>query len=116
RFFITGAQGFVGRYLICRILELDNDAHVLGIGRSAGQNHSFTHSIHWGTQTLPAPLPAELKNVDSGRYEYLVLDVHQREQVRTVLDDFRPNFIVHLASGLRDDPLASLLTTNLEGT
>src|SRR5262249_37671658 len=33
-----------------------------------------------------------------------------------MLADFQPNVVVHLASGLRDDPTSSLLTTNVEGT
>jgi GDP-4-dehydro-6-deoxy-D-mannose reductase len=116
RYFITGAQGFVGRYLVSSILESYDGAEILGVGRSPSQNHSFTHYVSWAGKSVPAPLPPLLKNIDCGRYRYVSLNVHQCEQLTPVLHDFRPDVVIHLASALRDDPFESLLTTNVEGT
>ena len=115
RYFVTGAQGFVGRYLISSILQSQKDAGVLGIGRSSCQNHSFTHCVQWACKPVQAPLPPGL-TIQSGRYEYVSVNVHRRDHIAEMLADFQPNVVVHLASGLRDDPTSSLLTTNVEGT
>jgi|GEM_PF-351369 len=115
RYFVTGAQGFVGRYLISSILQSQKDAGVLGIGRSSCQNHSFTHCVQWACKPVPAPLPPGL-TIKSRRYEYVPVNVHRRDHIAEMLADFQPNVVVHLASGLRDDPTSSLLTTNVEGT
>jgi nucleoside-diphosphate-sugar epimerase len=115
RYFVTGAQGFVGRYLIWSILESQSDAAVLGIGRSGCQNHSFTHCVQWSGKPIPAPLPPRLR-IESSRYEYVAVNVHRRDHIAAMLQDFQPDVVVHLASGLRDDPISSLLTTNVKGT
>src|SRR5262249_48652842 len=115
RYFVTGAQGFVGRYLISSILESQNDAAVLGIGRSPWRNDTFTHCVRWAGTLVPAPLPPRL-SIKSRRYEYVVVNVHRREDIAALLQDFQPDVVVHLASGLRDDPISSLLATNVQGT
>ena len=72
RFLITGAQGFLGRYLAARLLGAARDTEILGIGRSARRGDQFTHAIHFGAQRLAAPLPEELSRVDSdARYQYI---------------------------------------------
>src|SRR5205823_8387016 len=45
RYLITGAQGLVGRYLTARILDMEPESEVVGIGRSANADGFFTHSI-----------------------------------------------------------------------
>lgn len=116
RYFVTGAQGFVGRFFVARLLENDRDSEVLGIGRSPADDTHFTHTVHWGSQAVRAPLPPELTSANAVRYRYEAADLRDREYLSTLLKSFRPNYIVHLASGLRDDPLEHLFRTNVEGT
>lgn len=116
RYFITGAQGFVGRYLISHILTSVPDDDILGIGRSPRRDKTFTHSVRWGMRSPSAPLPAELRDVDEKRYRYISADIHERARITALLREFRPDIILHMASGLRDDMPSSLLKTNIEGT
>jgi GDP-4-dehydro-6-deoxy-D-mannose reductase len=116
RYLVTGAQGFVGRFLVAHLLAEDADAEILGIGRSPANDSHFTHHVRWGERTVPAPLPGSLINSHDGRYRYEIAELGDRAVVEEVLRSCCPDFIVHLASGLRDDPAEQLFRTNLEGT
>lgn len=117
RFLVTGAQGFVGRYLVSRLLSSNCDVTVLGIGRSPRLDDTFTHAVSWKTQLIPAPLPEELKTSLYGdRYQYASIDIHDRVGLCQALRSFRPHVLIHLASGLRDDPPEYLFRLNFEGT
>ena len=113
---MTGAQGFVGRFVVAQLLVEDRDAEVLGIGRSPANASHFTHPVHWGKRTVPAALPSSLDVARDGRYRYEIADLGDRSALETLLRSFRPDFILHLASGLRDDPVEHLFRTNVEGT
>ncbi len=117
RVLISGAQGFVGRYLVAHLLEADEDIEVLGVGRSPSQMQTFTHVVRWGSRTLPAPLTETLQIQNPrGRYRYRVTDIGHRAELCQRLRDFRPHVVIHLASGLRDDAAEYLFRTNVEGT
>jgi nucleoside-diphosphate-sugar epimerase len=118
RFLVTGAQGFVGRYLISRLLEVHGEGvQVVGLGRSPRLDDVFSHSISWGTRLIRAPLPEELKlSSDEPRYQYACADIRQADHLSQLLHVFRPHVVIHLASGLRDDPSDFLFRTNVEGT
>jgi nucleoside-diphosphate-sugar epimerase len=117
RILVTGAQGFVGRYLVAHLLRTQPDTEVLGLGRSPRLEDGFTHSVQWGVSRLRAPLPAELRDVsESPRYHYVSLDLGRQPELTGQLGDFRPHRIFHLASGLRDAPPDHLFRTNVEGT
>ena len=117
RFLITGAQGFVGRYLVARLLRAARGVEILGVGRSARRGNQFTHSIHFGATHLAAPLPEELSRIDSDtRYRYIAVDICDCARLTRVIRDFRPQIVIHLASALRDDPPESLFRANIEGT
>ena len=117
RFLITGAQGFVGRYLAAQLLGAARGAAVLGIGRSARRGDQFTHAIHFGATRLAAPLPEELSRVDCNiGYNYVAVDICDCARLTKVIRDFRPQIVIHLASALRDDPPESLFRANIEGT
>jgi nucleoside-diphosphate-sugar epimerase len=116
RYFITGAQGFVGRYLVSYILGADPYSEVIGIGRSRVSHHTFTHSVRWGGRCVRAPIPAPLGSFVDSRYTYLSLDLHDGETLTRALARYRPNSVIHLASGLRDDASESLVETNIGGT
>jgi nucleoside-diphosphate-sugar epimerase len=116
RYLVTGAQGFVGSFLVAHLLTTECDASVLGIGRSPANALHFTHAVHWGAQTVPAALPAEVKSKRDGRYRYEIADLQDRRALESLLRSFRPDVIMHMASGLRDDALEHLFRTNVEGT
>ena len=117
RFFVTGAQGFVGRYVTAHLLADRPDAEVFGIGRSPERRDSFSHSIGWAGMRLPAPLPPGLE--PAARHlacRYAPIDLNARVPLTRALAAFRPHVVIHLASALRDDSPAELVSTNVEGT
>src|SRR5205814_1420537 len=97
RYLITGAQGFVGRYLTARILELEKSAQVLGIGRSKKLDGFFSHAISIDGEERRAPLPGHLlRNLD-GRYRYQQLSLLETKRLEEVIRELQPHCIVHLA-------------------
>ncbi|HYK53051.1 MAG TPA: NAD-dependent epimerase/dehydratase family protein [Candidatus Eremiobacteraceae bacterium] len=117
RYLVTGAQGFVGRYFVAATLADDPEAEVLGIGRSPRRDEVFTHNVRFGATSVPAPLPVSLREaaVDK-RYRYEAIDICDGHSLVHFMLEFRPELVVHLASGLRDDDNAHLMKTNLIGT
>ncbi len=116
RILITGAQGFVGRYLAAHWLRDDPAATVLGVGRSPRLQATFAHAVSWGGTRAPAPLPATLSDaLRSARSRYLSLDVLRTRDVAALVSAFRPTVVVHLAAALRDDPPDRLFRTNVQG-
>ncbi len=113
---ITGAQGFVGRYLTARLLASDPEVRIVGLGRSQACR-TFTHAVtRQGTRIL-APLAADIAYVPNDRrYLYARADMRDRRALRRILSEFRPDLIFHLASGLRDDAPSHLFRTSVEGT
>jgi GDP-4-dehydro-6-deoxy-D-mannose reductase len=80
KFLITGASGFVSRHLFEHLdaLEARGGAQVLGVSRSAA---AFSTS--------------HLRNLQCA---FMELDLLDKERVGRMLEDFRPDFIVHLAA------------------
>ncbi len=115
---ITGAQGFVGRYVCDYLLRAASEARVVGIGRSVQLAGRFSHSISGPQGPVPAPLPDELSDaaLHQDRYRYCRADVTSSAAIQAVLEEFRPDRILHLASGLRGDRRKDLLEINVEGT
>ncbi len=114
RVLITGAQGFLGRYLVADWLKNDTRVNILGIGRSAPHERTFTHLVHRVKQEIPAPLPQGLIDaLTPGRYEYISLDMLDKYGLVQVLEESRPHIIVHLAASLRDDPPTQLVRANM---
>lgn len=117
RYLVTGAQGFVGRYFVAAVLADDPAAVVLGIGRSPRRVDVFTHNVRFGAMSVPAPLPASLKEAAlDERYRYEALDIRDRRALTDIVSEFGPDCVIHLASGLRDDETAHLINTNVIGT
>ena len=115
---VTGAQGFVGRYVSAYILRTRPAESVLGIGRSTPLDGHFTHLISGPHGPLRAPLPNEILSsaADQDRYHYCRADVTSSRALQAIFEKFRPGRIVHLASGLRGDSRKDLLHINVEGT
>jgi nucleoside-diphosphate-sugar epimerase len=113
RIVVTGAQGFVGRHLVHRLLAR-SDTVVLGLGRSADDRACFTHCVHWGHTPMRAPLPAAARaRLLDERYRYRRLDLRDTADLTRLLGEFAPTCVVHLAAALRDQPLAELLANNV---
>ncbi len=89
---MTGAQGYVGRYLTRELLHRRSDAAVIGVGRSAHDGESID------------------------RYAYEPADVLDVARMRAVLDRYRPERIFHLAAAPRYGSRAEITKTNVLGT
>jgi nucleoside-diphosphate-sugar epimerase len=114
---VTGAQGFIGRYLVARYLTSNPCGTVVGIGRSQGQQESFTHTVRWGADRVPAPLPAPLRAaLANPAYHYIAVDLLDRRAMVQLLRVFEPQVVVHLAGALRDEPTPRLFEINVLGT
>ena len=117
RVLVTGAQGFVGRYLVRTLLATRKHIVVVGTGRSPREDARFTHRIDCRGQSVPAPLPAELlESAADDRYRYVAVDVEREQDISQFLEEFRPQWIIHLASALRDEAPDRLLRCNVQGT
>jgi nucleoside-diphosphate-sugar epimerase len=114
RYLITGAQGFVGRFLSAGILAADKEAHVLGLGRSENLPGFFTHFNTVNGKQQRAPVPAGLTN--HGHYRYQQLSLHMTDRLREVVERFEPTVVFHLASALHTATDRELFEANIEGT
>ena len=112
RFLITGAQGFVGRYLVHAVLTSYPAATVVGIGRSPSMEF-FTHSCALAGRSFRAPVPTYLRTTDD-RYQYRVLDLLDPAATNALVREFEPDVVFHLASGLRGDPVDRLMRSGME--
>ena len=115
RMLITGAQGFVGRYLTSAALRSRPDIEVVGLGRSPRRDGYFSHDVTVHGTRVSAPVPENLRVTD-GRYRYEQVDLNESPALRTIVDRFQPDTVVHLASGLRGDDSRLLVQTNIAGT
>lgn len=116
RLLVTGAQGFVGRYVTAAALRQNPEAEILGVGRSGPLPGAFCHTLAVGGG-IRAPLPAELAaTLRDPRFRYMACSVLDAAQLTRTLREFQPDRILHLASGLRDDADDALILTNVQGT
>jgi nucleoside-diphosphate-sugar epimerase len=117
RYLITGAQGFVGRYLVAFLLSSNPEIEIFGTGRSSRLLETFTHSVQWGTRRVEAPLPGDLRDwCIAGRNRYGSVDLDNHQMLSRILREFEPGVVIHTAAGLRDDPPEQLFRTNVGGT
>jgi nucleoside-diphosphate-sugar epimerase len=110
---ITGAQGFVGRYLGAALLR-DSRNEVIGLGRSPAHPARFTHEVSFNRTALPAPVPLEIR--PCGNYRYVQLDLTDETAVHALFAQIRPAIVIHLAGSLRDEPFDALLSNNIRAT
>ncbi len=117
RFLVTGAQGFLGRYLVARLLEDLETTGILGLGRSSARPGYFTHQVHWRKRRVQAPLPAGLRPIDEDRrYRYVPVDLLDRPTLIAELRSFRPDVVFHFAASLRDESPDRLARNNVGAT
>jgi nucleoside-diphosphate-sugar epimerase len=117
RIVVTGAQGFLGRWVTACLLAADEDLTVIGVGRSSRSGHHYPTTVSRGLEQVPAPLPAELAGLDGHpRYEYRQADVTSLESLKAVLGTIRPGVVVHSAAALRDESWSALVATNVAAT
>ena len=113
---MTGTQGFIGRYLGIHPL-FTVDASVLGIGRSEYLKDSFTHSVSGPAGPTPATLPDLVRaSLTDARLSYRRADVTSFADMAELVAGFEPDFIIHLACGLRGDRVEKLIAANIGGT
>lgn len=113
---VTGAQGFVGRYLIARLLGDPSTEAVRGVGRSPDSRATFTHDVAWGSTRVRAPLPRDVAgSLADPRYRYESLDLSDVARFEALLREFEPDAVINMASGLRDDAARHLYETNVLG-
>jgi nucleoside-diphosphate-sugar epimerase len=110
---VTGAQGFIGRYVVAALLRDDRN-EVVGVGRSPPRRAHFTHKIHVNGLPLLAPVPLAIRA--RGNYRYLQLDLTEEAAVKALVAEVRPHTTIHLAGSLRDESFDALLSNNLRAT
>ncbi len=117
RVLVTGAQGFVGRYLVAQLLRTDPHTQILGIGRSPRSCRSFAHNINWLNSAIPAPLPSDMLSIFSTpRFSHRTADIRNPDSLLAALKGFEPEVVFHLASCLRDGTADDQFATNVAGT
>src|SRR5262249_15456484 len=89
RFLITGAQGFIGRYLCSHLLDQFPAAKILGVGRSPENNLAFRYSVTHANTKVPAPVPEKLRIIRDSRYSYVSCDLSSLSTA-TVFQKFSP--------------------------
>lgn len=117
RVLVTGAQGFIGRWTLGRLLTDSTVDRVVGIGRSARDDERFTHNVTHQGARVRARLPQRLcATLADPRYAYHAVDVRDDTRLSAVITELRPTAVIHLASRLRDDDLDAMYAVNVLGT
>ena len=76
KYLITGAAGFVARFMIEKIFEAEPCAQIIGLDRSIKSN-------------LYKP---------NGSITYIAVDLLNRSEIKNILSSYCPDYIIHLAS------------------
>jgi 3-dehydroquinate synthase len=115
RCIVTGAQGFIGRWLTLSLLR--EGVRVWGVGRSERDDAHFTHSVSWNGVMRRAPLTPELRAIgaDPG-YSYRSLDLAEGPGLAEWIAEIEPDVVFHLAGSLRDESTSALWRNNVLGT
>lgn len=121
RILVTGAQGFLGRYVVARLARASNASLITGLGRSPAQDGAFHHQLTIADERVSAPVPGALIETiqalrHSDRYEYVRCDLLDRDRLRATLERIRPQVILHLAAALRGEDESTLDRNNVDGT
>jgi nucleoside-diphosphate-sugar epimerase len=113
---VTGAQGFIGRYVVRALLDAGWEC-VVGIGRSPMLSDAFTHDVVIDGALRPAPLTPELlRAAADGRYRYRQADVTDVSAIAALVEEVAPQTVVHVAATRRESSPAALVEGNVDGT
>ncbi|HEY1587817.1 MAG TPA: NAD-dependent epimerase/dehydratase family protein, partial [Polyangia bacterium] len=115
RLLVTGGQGFVGRHVVSEWLRRHPDGRALALGRSPRNDRTFPHRVHHAGRPVAAPVPRALRAVLDERYEYVPVDLGDTPALTRIVTTFAPDYVIHLAAALRDEPLERLLAVNVQG-
>lgn len=114
---VTGAQGFLGRYVVACVAACAPDMRIIGVGRSPRDDSQFTHDVTIGSHPIRAAVPQSVRqSILQAGYEYRQLDVLDVSALTDCLCETRVEIIIHLAAALRDSDEQELLHLNIEGT
>lgn len=115
RILVTGAQGFVGRYMVRELLRVTSSL-IMGIGRSPFSAGAFTHEASIGGKRRPAPLTRDLQEAaEDRRYFYRTAEITNLNRLVDLIADFCPSKVIHLASARREETVERLITGNVLG-
>jgi nucleoside-diphosphate-sugar epimerase len=111
---VTGAQGFIGRYMTCELVHANAQA-IVGVGRSPVLPNTFTHNVYRNGTEEPALLTSELlEAAEDSRYFYRQADITDVHSVARVISEFEPEIIIHLASPRREEAVQRLIHVNVQ--
>jgi nucleoside-diphosphate-sugar epimerase len=102
RYLITGAQGFIGRYLTAHLLVRFPKAVLLGLGRSRLQASKFCQFV-------------ACRDLDEDRYSYVSCDLASSDCTE-IIRDFGPTTVIHLAASLRGESEENVFQNNVRST
>lgn len=114
---VMGAQGFIERYLVSYILQQYPQSNVLGLGPLRQCQGYFSHTITGFRGQIPAPLPKALAEIDvCPRYNYRPVDIDDKATLRSVLSEFQPDLVIHLAISSQTAAPESILRHTIDAT
>lgn len=101
---VTGGAGFIGSAVISEAHENHPDLNILNIDKL-----TYAANLRWVSQFET-----------SSRYRFMQVDICDAERVQSIIDDFSPDYILHLAAESHVDRsiegAAEFVKTNVEGT
>ena len=86
---VTGAAGFIGFHVCKKLIELDQD--ILGIDNI---NSYYETDIK---KARISEIAKKAKNSDK-IWEFVKVDLEEKETLKTIFKRFQPNIVVHLAA------------------
>ena len=114
---VTGAQGFIGRYLVARLLQNPEVESIVGVGRSTEDSETFSQSLSWCGESVKAPIPGSLRSqLDDQRFRDQPLDLTDTDSVKVLFKKAGIQSVVHLAGALRDSVFNDLMVNNIGAT
>ena len=100
---VTGGSGFIGSHLIRFLLENSNNHSILNVDCLTYASNNSLEAIN-----------------DSSRYRHEEIDICNQEDITRVLNEFKPDCIMHLAAESHVDNSikgpGKFITTNILGT